>query len=431
METLNSSGALAHVQCADPRHPKFGQQGFLYWEHGICLGFFTEPQPAFAHVPHWNAKGYQVAPGFFDMGLALAPPQTPFSSSLSPDLQALVDGGWTGGVVLPLPPFRTDLPLFHQGWQKALDATGLKLMLAGSVTSEEHALAPIYEIASWGTKVFSHGTATLADSLLLMHVLDLIKETGGLYMHLPGEPSLHPQGQVHPSPLGMSMGLAGIPEEAESIGMWRDVQMAKKTGQPLHWWQISSGAHLNLLDEAKAYGITAGVSAAHLWWNDQSVEGYAVHRKLMPPLRTEKDRLALLKAVEEDKFACITSGHIGWNPTQKQAPFTSSPFGAHALRSSALAVLDLVQTGALSLKHAIQALAYGPRDLLKMKHPQFLEGAPADYTLFSTKHTTHVPPYEGYMASEANPWAGTTLHAKIAGVWVDGVFKGHDLDLQG
>jgi dihydroorotase-like cyclic amidohydrolase len=96
-----------------------------------------------------------------------------------------------------------------------------------------------------------------------------------------------------------------------------------------------------------------------------------------------------------------------------------------------LAVLDLVQTGALSLKHAIQALAYGPRDLLKMRHPQFLEGAPADYTLFSTKHTTHVPPYEGYMASEANPWAGTTLHAKIAGVWVDGVFKGQELDLQG
>ena len=143
------------------------------------------------------------------------------------------------------------------------------------------------------------------------------------------------------------LGLPSAPAIAESLAIARDVTLVRETGARLHFRQVTTAAGLDLVRAAKAEGlpITAGITPAHLFLNDQSVSDYRTFARISPPLRSEDDRNACIAAVADGTIDVIASGHDPRGPEDKRLPFADAQPGM-AGAETLLALSPVAESGA-------------------------------------------------------------------------------------
>src|SRR5262249_28243833 len=143
-------------------------------------------------------------------------------------------------------------------------------------------------------------------------------------------------GQMHEGKISASLGLVGIPTVAEDITVQRDIKLAKYTGGKLHFHALSSGSALGYVQRAKneKLNITCDVPAMHLLLEDKEVMDFDSNTKVLPPLRDNKERKALIKAVKDGIIDHISSIHTPMEVETKECEFTYASFGSLGLESA-------------------------------------------------------------------------------------------------
>lgn len=183
--------------------------------------------------------------------------------------------------------------------------------------------------------------------------------------------------------LALRLGLSGQPAIGERIMLQRDLALAELTGGRLLVDMISTAQALGPLRAAKAAGarVAASVSVHHLTLNELEVVGYRTFAKLIPPLRSEDDRTALVEALREGVIDIIVSGHDPRPAEDKRLPFAEAAFGASALETLLPGALSLYHSGACELHTVLRALTSNPAKLLGLEQGRLARGAPADMIL--------------------------------------------------
>jgi dihydroorotase len=178
-------------------------------------------------------------------------------------------------------------------------------------------------------------------------------------------------------------GLRGIPLEAETVPLARDLQLAAATGARYHAAQVSTAASIDLVRAAKPRGaITAGVSINNLALNENDVAPYRTYFKLSPPLRSEDDRQAMIEGLKSGVIDVIHSAHDPQDTEVKRQPFAEASEGAIGLETLLAAALRLVHSGDVPLMTVLRALTQRPAEILGLNAGRLAVGATADLIVF-------------------------------------------------
>jgi dihydroorotase len=184
--------------------------------------------------------------------------------------------------------------------------------------------------------------------------------------------------------LALRLGLPGIPREAETIMLDRDIRLVALTGVRYHAAIISTAASVEIIRKAKAAGlpVTCGTSINHLTLNENDIGDYRTFLKLAPPLRHEDDRRALVEALAEGLIDVIVSDHNPQDVETKRLPFAEAENGAIGLETMLSAALRLVHAGDISLPRLLAAMTSRPAAILGLPQGRLAIGAPADLIRF-------------------------------------------------
>jgi dihydroorotase len=231
------------------------------------------------------------------------------------------------------------------------------------------------------------------------------------------EQSLSRGGHVHEGAVASELGVAAYPSVAESVMVERDLSLAAYEEQPVHLMHLSAAESVAALRRAREAGVRASgeVTPHHLVLTDDAVRSLDPNVKMNPPLRAERDRIALVEALRDGTIEAVATDHAPHARHEKDVPFEAAPFGVTGLET-AFAVLytDLVEPGLLPLSTLLERMSAGPARIFGLDRPRAAVGAPANLVLLDLDGTTHVTEH-GFRSRSANSWLlGRTLRGRIA-----------------
>jgi dihydroorotase len=218
------------------------------------------------------------------------------------------------------------------------------------------------------------------------------------------------------------LGLPGIPREAETIVLERDIHLARLTGGRYHAAQISCAAAITALRRAKSTGngISAGAAIAHLTLNENDVGAYRTFFRMSPPLRSEDDRRALVEALADGTIDVICSAHDPQDVEGKRQPFAEAEDGAVGLETMLAAALRLVHSGDVPLIRLVEAMSTKPAKLLGLEAGTLAPGAPADLILVDLDHPWIVRLQDLHSRSRNTTFEDARLSGKVMRTLVGG-----------
>jgi len=306
-----------------------------------------------------DCQGDYVAPGLIDLWASL-------EESVA-DCEAAAAGGITTVVVRP-----------EAG--RAFEPVG-----AGEAPIRLLPMGLLADLAAKrGAAAFSEGSKSLVDTAAMQRAMEEARRLDALIVHYCEEPNLAAAGVMNEGMVSRHLGLAGIPPDAETLILDRDLQLVALTGARYHMALVSTSASVELIRQAKAQGlpVNCGISIHHLSFNEIDIGDKNPAYKFAPPLRGEVERQALIAAVADGTIDVITSDHTPHEASAKNLPFEAAACGSVGFELLLSAGLRLVTSGALELPHLIKAMTLRPAQILKLPQGHLCVGAPADLIQF-------------------------------------------------
>lgn len=378
-----------------------------------------------------DARGLAAMPGLIDMRVVTGEPGAEHKETFKSAGRAAAAGGVTTMVVMPdTDPVIDDVSLVDFVLNRAPHYTKVRTLPAAAIT-RGLAGAEMTEIGLMkdaGAVMFCNGAKPIADSRVLKRALSYATAFGALIAHRPEDQYLASSGAMNAGALAMRLGLPGIPAEAETIMVERDLALAKATGGRLMLDMLSTADSLAPLRRAKEAAVKAlaSVSVHHLTLTEEEVGDYRTFAKLSPPLRREADRAALVQAVSDGLIDVIVSGHDPRPAEDKRLPFDEAAPGAAALETLLPAALALHHTHGLNLTNVLAALTARPAEILGLPQGRLAKGAPADVILVDLDTSYEFDADNLRSKSRNSPFDEKQMRGRVARTIIAGetVFEG-------
>lgn len=311
----------------------------------------------------------RLLPGFCDLGCAFGEPGSEQAETIKSGLRAAARGGYS---VVALEPF-TDPPIDNDAQVQLVltraHGSACKLLPVASAAREKGTLSEMTLLKEAGAVGVSLGDALPRNVAFLRSVLEYATQSGlAVFVH-PSEPTLSDEGMVHEGEVAERLGLRGIPEDSEEIGLGILLPLVRRTGARVHLSRLSTQPGVRMLREARSQGlaVTADVGFRHLLRDERAIETFDVNLKVFPPLRGEEDRMSLWEGLMDGTIDAISSMHRPVSSETKCAEFAASPYGAIGLETCFGALwTENGKNGnpTVAMAHYTQWLSIGPRAVL-------------------------------------------------------------------
>ncbi|MGH7198294.1 MAG: dihydroorotase [Candidatus Omnitrophota bacterium] len=372
-----------------------------------------------------DAKGKIVAPGLIDIHVHLRQPGYEYKETIETGLRAALAGGFTGVCPMantnPVADRRSDME-FAVSEARRLGLANLWPIGAVTLKHEGKELTEFGELKKGGAVGLSDDGHPVSDSNILRRALEYSKKFGlPILVHCQDE-GLFGCGCMNEGAVSTRLGLPGIPPEAESVEVARDIQLAGLTGGQLHFCHISSRRSLDLIRQAKAQGsrVTAETCPHYFHLTDEAVFNYNTKAKMNPPLRTKEDVEAVKKALKDGTLDAIATDHAPHTEGEKDVEFDKAPFGIIGLETSLALSLKLVEEKVLTMTELIRKMSQNPAGIIQVDRGHLSEGAAADVTVFDPDLEWTVEKEKLESKSKNSPFLGWKMKGRATDVLVGG-----------
>ncbi|MET0598332.1 MAG: dihydroorotase [Mesorhizobium sp.] len=347
-------------------------------------GALNQGHPAGATVI--DCAGRAILPGLVDGRVFIGEPGAEHRETIASASQAAAAGGVTSIVMMPdtEPPI-DDVALVEFVLRTARETAAVNIHPAAAVTRRlaGQEMTEFGLLREAGAVAFTDGRHTIASPLVMRRALTYARDFGVLLAQETEDRDLAAGGVMNEGLYASWLGLPGIPREAESIPLERDLALARLTGGRYHAAKISTSSSAAVVARAKADGadVSAGVSIYSLALNENDVGEYRTFFRLAPPLRHEDDRLAMIEALKDGTIDIVVSSHDPQDVDTKRLPFADAAAGAIGLETLLAAALRLYHNGDLPLLRVVEVLSTAPARLFGLPGGTLRPGSPADLAL--------------------------------------------------
>jgi dihydroorotase len=421
-----SAVLFANARVVDPSRGLDARGGVLV-AHGRIVA--AGPEAANQGAPEGaeivDCGGAAVLPGLVDMRVFVGEPGGEHRETLETASLAAAAGGVTTIVTMPdTNPIIDDPALVDFVLRRARDTAVVRVHPMAAMTrglaGEE--LAEFGLLQEAGAVAFTQGRRSLRSAKVMRNALTYARDFDALVVHHTEDPDLARGGVMNEGETATRLGLPGVPREAETIVLDRDLRLARLTGARYHAAQISCGAAAEAVREAKASGeaVTAGAAIAHLSLNENDVGAYRTFFRMSPPLRSEDDRQAMVEALADGTIDVVCSAHDPQDAEGKRQPFAEAADGAIGLETMFSVGLRLVHSGDVTLTRLVDAMSTKPARLLGLGAGTLAPGAPADLILVDLEKPWIVKEDELHSRSRNTAFEGARLTGRVLRTLVAG-----------
>jgi dihydroorotase len=365
-----------------------------------------------------DAKGLVVAPGFIDLSVRLREPGQEHKATLESEMAAAVAGGVTS---VACPP-DTDPPLDEPGLVDMLRRRAKALARArvypiGALTEklEGKSLTEMGQLTDAGCVAFSQANAPIADTQVLWRALQYAA-TFGYPVWLRAEDLWLAKGGVaHDGEIATRLGLPGIPPFAETVALATLLELVRATGARVHVCRLSTAGAVELMRRAKAerLPVTCDVAIHHVHLSDVDIGYFDSQCRLEPPLRGQRDRDALSRALADGVIDCLCSDHTPVDDDGKHLPFGEAEPGATGLELLLPLALKWGASHKLALPAALARITSEPARILGVASGRIAHGAPGDLVVFDPQAAVRVAPETLKSQGKNTPFLGYELAGRV------------------
>lgn len=371
-----------------------------------------------------DAQGLVAAPGLVDLNAALREPGYSRKGNVDSETRAAAAGGVTSLCCPPLTRPVLDTPAVAELiLDRAREAGHAKVFPIGALTRNlaGEQLAELVALRDTGCVAFGNGLAPMSSSRTLRRAMEYAATFDLALVLQPQDADLAEGGLAHEGATAGFLGLAGIPESAETVALARDLLLVEQSGVRAHFSQITSARGAEMIAQAQARGlpVTADVAMYQLLLTDDALTGFSSLYHVQPPLRSQADREGLRQAVKSGVIGAIASHHQPHEADAKLAPFAATEPGISSVELLLPLAMSLVEDGLLDLPTLLARLTAGPARALRLPAGRVAVGAPADLVLFDPKGRTQAG--EAWHSRGRNcPFIGDSLPGRVRYTFMDG-----------
>jgi dihydroorotase len=373
-----------------------------------------------------DATGLIVAPGFIDLHVHLREPGQEHKETIATGARAAVAGGFTAVCAMP----NTDPPVDDPAAVGYVRAAGLRAGYARvyptgavSIGQKGERLTEIGEMIHAGAVAITDDGRPVATAGLMRLALEYARTFGIPVASHCEDMTLSRGGSMNEGIISTRLGVGGIPNAAEDVGIARDLLLAGLTGGRLHVQHVSTRAGVAMIRAAKARGIavTAEATPHHFTLTDEAVDSYRTDAKVNPPLRAAADREAVIAGVADGTLDVIATDHAPHHYDEKEQAFEDAPFGLVGLETAlALTVTELVEKNVLDLPAMVLRMSTACARAFNLAGGSLQRGEIADVTIFDPAWEWQVDPAKFLSKSRNTPFSGRTLRGRAVYTVVDG-----------
>jgi len=367
-----------------------------------------------ADVPKFDAKGFIVAPGFFDIHVHLREPGTEEAETIATGGNAAVAGGFVAVAAMPNTKPPNDNPsITSYILAEARRASPALVFPIGAITKDQkgETLAEIGEMVEAGIAGVSDDGKPVMNGQLFRRALEYAQLFDLPVIQHCEDLHLSKGGVMHEGPVSARLGLKGIPSASEDTMVSRDLILAEMTGGKYHVAHLSTRRAVDMVRAAKASGlnITAEVTPHHFTLTDAAVSEYDTNAKMNPPLRSQEDVDALRAGLADGTIDAIASDHAPHHVNLKMLEFDRAPFGITGLETAV--GLALTQLN-LPLPRLIELFSLNPQKIMRIKPWGIFEGSDAHLTIMDLSRQWKFDVHQSRSRSRNSPFHGWNMKGK-------------------
>lgn len=403
-------------------------------------------------VEKFDAKGLVVCPGLIDLHVHLREPGQTAKETIATGTAAAARGGFTSVVCMPNTSPSIDnagtVALIHE---RAKSQGVVNVFVSGAITKgiagEE--LAPIGSLKRAGVVAITDDGHCIQNNELMRRACEYAKMFDLTVMDHCQDYALVTTGVMHEGNWSTRLGLQGWPAAGEEMIVARNILLAELTGARIHCQHLSAAGSVALIRAAKKRGVPisgeacphhytltdAAIAGSEKFWAEDgkaifgfgsmkdlpSWPSYDTSFKMNPPLRSARDREAILEGIVDGTIEVLCSDHAPHCDFEKEVEFDYAPFGITGLEVEfSLALMQLYHTKRLGLSELIAKYTVAPARLLNLARGTLAVGADADVTLFDLDREWVWERSATASKSQNNPFYGWPLKGKPVATIVGG-----------
>ena len=371
-----------------------------------------------------DASNCHVIPGIVDLRARLREPGLENKGTIASETHAAAASGIT---TICIPPDTTPVidttsvvELIHQrankaGFSKVVTLAALTAGLKGEQLSE------MAMLKKYGNCVgVSNALSPVTSNLVMRRAMEYAASCGlTIFLHAEDQ-GLAGNGCAHEGAISTRLGLPGIPETAETNAISRDLLLVEQTGVHAHFCHLSSARAVQMIARAQYDGlpVTADVTAHHLHLTEMDIGFFDSNCHVRPPLRTQRDREALVEALATGNLNAICSDHEPHDADAKLAPFGETESGISSLET--LLPLALRLTDELSLSDVIDRLTHQPAKILGIDAGTLSVGEKADICIYNPDANWILSSNEMISSGRNTAFEGWEFKGRVTHTLLDG-----------
>src|ERR1051325_6535169 len=406
-----------------------------------------------AEAERIDVRGLVVCPGLIDMHVHLREPGQGAKETIATGTAAAARGGFTSVACMP----NTSPAIDNAATVALIQALARKegsvnVFITGAITKnlEGEELAAIGSLKKAGVVAITDDGHCVQNNDLMRRALEYARMFELPVLDHCQDYSMVSDGVMHEGYWSTALGLRGWPAAGEEMMVARNILLAETTGARVHCQHLSAAGSVQLLREAKKRGLPvsgeacphhfvltdAAVAGAEKFWSadGNAIFGFETARgpypawpaydtalKMNPPLRSARDREAILEGLADGTIEVLCSDHAPHCDYEKEVEFDYAPFGITGLETElALSLGQLYHTKRLSLSDVIAKYTTAPARLLNLKKGTLSVGADADVTIFNPDTEWVFDVKASASKSKNSPFYGWRLKGKAVATIVAG-----------
>lgn len=373
----------------------------------------------------YDARGMLVTPGFVDIHVHLREPGGEKKETIRTGSRAAALGGYTTIVAMPNTDPVPDTPERVKAFQKKVETDSLiRVKSYGAITEGEKGmdLVDFTAMDKEGVIGFSDDGKGVQSAGLMYQAMKSVKELDGIITAHCEEDSMLFGGYIHQGDYAIEHEHRGIHSLTEDLQIVRDLAISEATGCRYHICHMSTWGGVRALERARKDGVyaTGEVTPHHLLLTENHLREDG-NFKMNPPLRTERDREALVRGLREGVIGAIATDHAPHTREDKGKGLEGSAFGIVGLETAfALLYTHLVRKGELTLERLLEAMTKGPAKIMGLPYGTLEEGVSADLTFLDLEKEWAIRSKDFASQGKNTPFENWEVCGKVETVMLEG-----------